>query len=118
MTPVAADSTLTVVGAYARFSNDGLQRDSSIDDQFTTCNQAAEEKGWVYDPSLQFSDAGLSGALMSTREGLQALLKPIESDKTKSYHGFMFDGTSRLGPIHSGISLARFAPVEVSRPSA
>ncbi|WP_348270077.1 recombinase family protein [Edaphobacter paludis] len=97
MTPVAVDSNLTVVGAYARFSNDGLQRDSSIDDQFTTCTQAAEEKGWVYDPSLQFSDAGLSGALMSTRDSLQVLLKLIESDKAKSYHGFMFDDTSRLG---------------------
>jgi site-specific DNA recombinase len=97
MTSVAADSPLTVVGAYARFSNDGLQRDSSIDDQFTTCTQAAGEKGWVYDPSLQFSDAGLSGALMATREGLQALLKRVESDKSKSYQGFIFDDTSRLG---------------------
>lgn len=97
MTSVSVDSPLTVVGAYARFSNDGLQRDSSIDDQFTTCTQAAEEQGWVYDPSLQFSDAGLSGALMATREGIQALLQRIESDKTKTYHGFMFDDTSRLG---------------------
>ncbi len=34
---------------------------------------------------------------MSTRDSLQVLLKLIESDKTKSYHGFMFDDASRLG---------------------
>jgi DNA invertase Pin-like site-specific DNA recombinase len=97
MTPIANDSQLTVVGMYARFSSDGLQRDSSITDQFRTCTEEAEEKGWVVDPSLQFSDAGLSGALMATRDGIQALLKRIESDKTKNYHGFMFDHTARLG---------------------
>jgi site-specific DNA recombinase len=97
MTPVTSDNPLKVVGMYARFSNDGLQRDSSIQDQFRTCTEAAEEQGWVVDPSLQFSDAGLSGALMATREGLQDLIKLIESERTKSYHGFMFDDTSRLG---------------------
>src|SRR4051794_9656475 len=97
MTPIANDSQLTVVGMYARFSSDGLQRDSSITDQFRTCTEEAEEKGWVVDPSLQFSDAGLSGALMATRDGIQALLKRIESDKTKNYHGLMFDHTARLG---------------------
>lgn len=46
MTPSAVDNSLTVVGMYARYSNDGLQRDSSIEDQFRTCSEAAEEKGY------------------------------------------------------------------------
>ena len=97
MPPAAYDSPLTVVGMYARFSDDELQRDSSITDQFRTCTEEAKERGWVVDPSLQFSDAGLSGALMAPREGIQALIKRVESDKTKNYHGFMFEHTSRLG---------------------
>lgn len=97
MIAASANAPLTVVGAYARFSNDALQRDASVDDQFRTCSEAAEEKGWVIDSALLFSDSGLSGATMSTREGIQALLKRIESDRTKNYHGFMFDDSSRLG---------------------
>lgn len=97
MTAPGADQPLTIMGAYARFSNDELQRDASIDDQVRTCSEAAEEKGWVYDPALLFSDAGASGARMATRDGIQALLKRIESDRVKNYHGFLFDDTSRLG---------------------
>jgi len=37
------------MGVYARFSNEGLQRDASIDDQVRTCPEAAKEKGWVVD---------------------------------------------------------------------
>ena len=97
MIPDCSDSILTVTGIYARFSNDGLQRDASIDDQVRTCSEAAAEKGWVTDSALLFSDAGASGARMATREGIQALLKRIETDRTKNYHGFLFDECSRLG---------------------
>jgi hypothetical protein len=87
MTLVAYDSPLTVVGMYARFSNDGLQRDSSITDQFRTCTEEADERGWVVDPSLQFSDAGLSGALMATREGLQCLREKSSARAFKALSG-------------------------------
>lgn len=86
-----------MVGIYTRFSNDGLQRDASTDDQIRTCSEAVKEKGWVVDPALIFSDAGASGASMATREGIQALRKRIESDRVKSYHGIIFDDSSRLG---------------------
>lgn len=57
MNPVAPDNAITVVGMYARLSNEGLQRDTSIEDQFRSCSEAAQEKGWVVEPSLKFSDA-------------------------------------------------------------
>jgi DNA invertase Pin-like site-specific DNA recombinase len=91
------DTSPSFVGIYARFSNDELQRDASIDDQIRTCTDAAQEKGWIVDPALVFTDAGVSGALMSTREGLIALKARVEGDKVKSYRGFVFDDSSRLG---------------------
>jgi DNA invertase Pin-like site-specific DNA recombinase len=88
---------LAVMGIYARFSNDKLQRDASIDDQVRTCTETAEQKGWLIDRAILFSDAGASGARMATREGIQNLLKRIESDRIKNYHGFLFYDSSRLG---------------------
>jgi DNA invertase Pin-like site-specific DNA recombinase len=91
------DSSLPIMGIYARFSNDELQRDASIDDQVRTCTEAARDRGWIVDPALIFTDAGISGALMATRDGVQTLLSRIQADKVKSYSGFLFDDSSRLG---------------------
>ena len=86
-----------VVCVYARFSNDQLQRDASIEDQVRTCADAATANGWLVEPSLIFRDAGISGAQMSTRDGIQTLLHRIESEKTKTFQGVLFDDSSRLG---------------------
>lgn len=86
-----------VVCVYARFSNDQLQRDASIEDQVRTCTEAAAANGWLVEPSLIFTDAGISGAQMSTRDGIQTLLHRIETDKTKQFQGVLFDDSSRLG---------------------
>jgi site-specific DNA recombinase len=43
------------------------------------------------------SDAGISGAQMSTREGIQTLLHRIQSDRTRTFQGVLFDDSSRLG---------------------
>jgi len=86
-----------VVAVYARFSNDVLQRKASIDDQVRTCTDAAEANGWTVDPSLIFTDAGVSGAQMLTREGIQSLMHRVENDKARTFHGVVFDDTSRLG---------------------
>jgi site-specific DNA recombinase len=86
-----------VVCVYARFSNDQLQRDASIEDQVRTCTDAATENGWSVEPSLIFRDAGISGAQMSTREGIQTLLHRIQSDRTRTFQGVIFDDSSRLG---------------------
>ena len=61
------------VAIYARFSNEDLQREASIQDQVRTCTDAAAENGWLVEPSLIFRDAGISGAQMSTRDGIQTL---------------------------------------------
>jgi site-specific DNA recombinase len=86
-----------VVCVYARFSNDQLQRDASIEDQVRTCTDAATANGWSVEPSLIISDAGVSGAQMSTREGIQTLLHRIQSDRTRTFQGVLFDDSSRLG---------------------
>jgi site-specific DNA recombinase len=86
-----------VVSVYARFSNDQLQRDASIEDQVRTCTEAAAANRWLVEPSLIFTDAGISGAQMSTRDGIQTLLRRIETDKTKQFQGVLFDDSSRLG---------------------
>ena len=76
-----------VVCVYARFSNDQLQRDASIEDQVRTCTDAATANGWSVEPSLIISDAGVSGAQMSTRECIQTLLHRIQSDRTRTFQG-------------------------------
>ena len=97
--PVTVPEALSpqTVAVYARFSNDQLQRDASIDDQVRTCTEAALAHGWALDPSLTFSDAGISGAQMATREGIQSLLHRIENDNATTFHGVLFDDSSRLG---------------------
>lgn len=86
-----------VVCVYARFSNNQLQRDASIEDQLRTCTDAATANGWSVEPSLIISDAGVSGAQMSTREGIQTLLHRIQNDRTRTFQGVLFDDSSRLG---------------------
>ena len=97
--PAALPEALSsqTVAIYARFSNEDLQREASIQDQVRTCTDAAAENGWLVEPSLVFRDAGISGAQMSTRDGIQTLLHRIESEKTKTFEGVIFDDSSRLG---------------------
>ena len=61
------------VACYARYSSD-LQRATSIDDQLHVARRYADEKGWTIDDTQVFTDAGISGASIDGRPGLQALL--------------------------------------------
>src|SRR5690242_16748857 len=61
------------VACYARYSSD-LQRATSIEDQLRVARRYADENGWMIDESQIFADAGISGASIDGRPGLQALL--------------------------------------------
>jgi DNA invertase Pin-like site-specific DNA recombinase len=62
---------MTRVALYARYSSDN-QRDASIEDQFRTCKERAMREKWTIFGS--YKDAGISGASMILRPGIQSLV--------------------------------------------
>ena len=61
------------VAIYARYSSD-LQRQSSIEDQIRKCRKHAEKMGWdVVEEYVRFDEAK-SGASLTGREGLTAII--------------------------------------------
>src|SRR3546814_9141129 len=66
------------IALYARYSSD-MQSTSSIDDQFRICrDQAAREKWKV---AGTYKDAAISGASVTLRPGIQALLQDATAGK-------------------------------------
>ncbi|GAB2707782.1 recombinase family protein [Aliiglaciecola aliphaticivorans] len=64
---------MTKVAIYARYSDEELQSESSIDDQVRTCKSRAEAEGWTV---VQiYTDHGISGASMMLRPGIQTLMQ-------------------------------------------
>jgi len=61
------------VACYARYSSD-LQRETSIEDQLTVARRYVGERGWTVEDGHIYTDAGISGASIEGRGGLQALL--------------------------------------------
>ena len=60
-------------GCYARYSSD-LQRETSIDDQVAVARDYARRHGWTLLEDHVYSDAGISGASLEGRPGIQRLL--------------------------------------------
>ena len=58
---------------YARYSSD-LQRATSLEDQVGVARRYAAEHGWTVEDAPVYADAGISGASIDGRPGLQALL--------------------------------------------
>lgn len=67
---------MTRVALYARYSSDN-QRDASIEDQFRICRERTMREKWTIVNS--YKDAGISGASMILRPGIQALLQDAQS---------------------------------------
>ena len=63
---------MTRVALYARYSSDN-QRDASIEDQFRICREQAKREQWKIVGT--YKDAGISGASMILRPGIQMLLQ-------------------------------------------
>ena len=66
---------MTRVALYARYSSDN-QRDASIEDQFRICREQAKREKWKIVGT--YKDAGISGARMILRPGIQALLQDAQ----------------------------------------
>ncbi len=80
------------IAIYARYSSD-MQSTSSIDDQFRICrDQAAREKWKV---AGTYKDAAISGASVTLRPGIQALLQDATAGKFEIVLAEALDRVSR-----------------------
>jgi len=66
---------MTRVALYARYSSDN-QRDASIEDQLRICREKAEREKWTVVST--YKDAGISGASMILRPGIQTFLQDAQ----------------------------------------
>jgi site-specific DNA recombinase len=66
---------MTRVALYARYSSDN-QRDASIEDQLRICREKDEREKWTIVST--YKDAGISGASMILRPGIQTLLQDAQ----------------------------------------
>jgi site-specific DNA recombinase len=67
---------MTRIALYARYSSDN-QREASIEDQFRICREQAKREKWKIVGT--YKDAGISGASMILRPGIQALLQDAQA---------------------------------------
>ncbi|WP_043626092.1 recombinase family protein [Ensifer sp. ZNC0028] len=67
---------MTRVALYARYSSDH-QREASIEDQLRICREQAKREKWKIVGT--YKDAGISGASMILRPGIQALLQDAQA---------------------------------------
>jgi site-specific DNA recombinase len=75
---------------YARFSTD-LQKDSSIEDQFATCEAAAKREGFKV--TSRFSDRAKSGTSLYERDGA---LELMVAAKARKFDVVIVESLSRL----------------------
>lgn len=66
---------MTRIALYARYSTDN-QREASIEDQFHICREQAKRENWEIVSA--YKDAGISGASMILRPGIQMLLQDAQ----------------------------------------
>lgn len=69
---------MTRVALYARYSSDN-QREASIEDQFRICRKQAKREKWKIVST--YKDAGISGASMILRPGIQSLLQDAQAEQ-------------------------------------
>ncbi len=67
---------MTRVALYARYSSDN-QREASIEDQIRICREQAKREKWKIVGT--YKDAGISGASMILRPGIQRLLQDAQA---------------------------------------
>jgi site-specific DNA recombinase len=80
---------------YARFSNDELQDERSIPDQQRLCQATADRIAPGAGPLRHFTDAGISGASMVGRPGLQGLLRAVANGELDMVIAESLDRLSR-----------------------
>ena len=80
------------VALYARYSSDS-QREASIEDQFRICREQAKREKWKIVGT--YKDAGISGASMILRPGIQSLLQDAQADQFDMVLAEALDRVSR-----------------------
>ena len=102
---------MTRAALYARYSSDA-QNAASIADQLRLCREQAEREGWSVVETYQ--DAALSGASVTLRPGVQALLQDAQSGKFDVVLAEALDRVSRdQADVATLFKHLRFAGVEI-----
>src|SRR5690242_20669043 len=79
---------------YARYSSE-LQKDTSIENQIGVAREFAQQRGWVIHKDHVYSDAGISGASIEGRAGIQSLLAAAQR-KPRPFDVVLVDDSSRI----------------------
>jgi site-specific DNA recombinase len=79
---------------YARYSSD-LQRDTSLEDQIAVGKRHATERKWSVLTDHIYTDAGISGASIQNRPGVQRLLAAA-AHQPKPFDVLLVDDSSRI----------------------
>jgi DNA invertase Pin-like site-specific DNA recombinase len=79
---------------YARYSSD-LQRETSIEDQLSVAREYANRHAWVVLNDHTYTDAGISGASLEGRPGIQALLAATRQ-RPLPFDVLLVDDSSRV----------------------
>jgi site-specific DNA recombinase len=103
---------MTRVAIYARYSSDN-QREASIEDQFRVCQERAKCEKWKVIGT--YKDAGISGASMILRPGIQALLQDAQRGQFDIVLAEALDRVSRdQADVATLFKHLRFANVPIS----
>jgi len=102
---------MTRVALYARYSSDN-QSVASIEDQFRICREQAGREGWKIVGS--YHDAAISGASVTLRPGMQALLQDAQRGAFDVVLAEALDRVSRdQADVATLFKHLRFAGVEI-----
>ena len=102
---------MTRVAIYARYSSDS-QNAASIEDQFRVCREQAAREGWRVVGTYQ--DAAISGASVTLRPGVQALLQDAQRGAFDTVLAEALDRVNRdQADVASLFKHLRFAGVEI-----
>ncbi|MCY6379385.1 recombinase family protein [Hoeflea prorocentri] len=102
---------MTRVAFYARYSSDN-QNAASIEDQFRLCREQAEREGWTV--AATYQDAAISGASVTLRPGMQALLQEAQAGRFDVVLAEALDRISRdQADVATLFKHLRFAGVEI-----
>jgi site-specific DNA recombinase len=85
---------VTRCAVYARFSSD-LQRATSLVDQVAVARAYAQQHGWTVLDGHVYQDAGISGASIDGRPGLQALMAAA-AQQPRPFDALLVDDSSRV----------------------
>jgi DNA invertase Pin-like site-specific DNA recombinase len=79
-----------------------MQRPAAIDDQFRSCSEFAESRGWEILPDHIYKDVAVSGARNANRIGLHAL-EAAAANRLRPFDCVLIEHMSRLGCSHADV---------------